>query len=189
MKNHKITGMWSAPGEVTSDGRPVVKFSDTSNQFCSFRVMLAPEGKRLYVLNPYSGGYFWIDADAVGPVSGEPEHRPAPKPTGQNCSEFIHDGQADSRPPPSKPNVLQELRECSGNDVVINRYWSDGKKEQVRVIGKSPGECGVPDRIPLQELRECSGNDVVINRYWSDGTKEQVRFIGRSPGECGVPFR
>ena len=37
----------------------------TSQQFCSFQVARPQDNSRLYVLNPYSKDYFWIDADAV----------------------------------------------------------------------------------------------------------------------------
>ena len=64
VKNFKPTEMWSGPA-----GQPgVISFGTTSNQFCSFQVVRPQDGSRLYVLNPYSKDYFWIDADAVGPV-------------------------------------------------------------------------------------------------------------------------
>ena len=88
VKNHRLTGMWSGP----PDAPGVVSFGATSAQFCSFLVARQPDGPRLYVLNPYSADYFWIDADAVGPVAGPPERRPQPKPHGQNCSETIYEG-------------------------------------------------------------------------------------------------
>ena len=56
--------MWS--GSSGQEG--VISFGMTSQQFCSFQVTKPQEGARLYVLNPYSKDYFWIDADAVGPV-------------------------------------------------------------------------------------------------------------------------
>jgi hypothetical protein len=87
VKNHRVTEMWS--GETDAPG--VVSFGATSQQFCSFLVTLPPQGKRLYVLNPYSQNYFWIDADAVGPV-GPPERRPGPPPPGQNCAEDVYGG-------------------------------------------------------------------------------------------------
>jgi hypothetical protein len=87
VKNHRLTGMWSGP----TNGPGVVSFGTTSQQFCSFQVVLPPEGPRLYVFNPHSQNYFWIDADAVGPV-GPPEQRPGPLPAGQNCAEAVHAG-------------------------------------------------------------------------------------------------
>jgi hypothetical protein len=79
--------MWS--GETNAPG--VVSYGMTSQQFCSFMVRLPPQGTRLYVFNPYSRNYFWIDADAVGPV-GPPERRPGPPPPGQNCAEAVYGG-------------------------------------------------------------------------------------------------
>ena len=65
VKNHRPTEMWSGPA-----GQPgVISFGTTSGQFCSFQVMEPQSGSRLHVLNPYSRDYFWIDADAVGPVA------------------------------------------------------------------------------------------------------------------------
>ena len=87
VKNHRVTEMWSGP----ADAPGVVSFGTTSRQFCSFRVVLPPESQRLYVFNPYSQNYFWIDADAVGPV-GPPEQRAGPPPSGQNCAEVIYTG-------------------------------------------------------------------------------------------------
>jgi hypothetical protein len=87
VKNFKITEMWSGPaGE-----QGVVSFGSTSHQFCSFQVVRPQEGGRLYVLNPYSKNFFWIDADAVGPV-GPPERRPGPPPPGQNCADAVYEG-------------------------------------------------------------------------------------------------
>ena len=87
VKNHRPAEMWSGPA-----GQPgVVSFGTTSRQFCTFQVMRPQEGGRLYVLNPYSQNYFWIDADAVGPV-GPPERQPGPPPPGQNCAEAVYDG-------------------------------------------------------------------------------------------------
>jgi hypothetical protein len=86
VKNFRETEMWSGPTE----GSGVVSFGMTSQQFCSFLVSQPEENGRLYVLNPYSQNYFWIDADAVGPV-GEPEHKAGPKPPDQNCDGAIYD--------------------------------------------------------------------------------------------------
>ncbi len=88
VKNHKITEMWSGPAGQTN----VTSFGPTSAQFCSFQVVLPPEGPRVYVFNPYSGNYLWMDADAIGPVGGAPERRPGPKPANQNCAEAIFEG-------------------------------------------------------------------------------------------------
>ena len=88
VKNHRLTEMWSGAA-----GQPnVTSFGTTSAQFCSFQVVQPPAGTRLYVLNPYSNNYFWIDADAIGPVPNPPERRPGPKPADQNCTEAIYEG-------------------------------------------------------------------------------------------------
>ena len=76
--------MWSGPAEAAG----TVSFGMTSSQFCSFQVVLPPEGMRLYVFNPYSRDYFWMEADAVRPV-GEPERHSGPSPFGQNCAEAV----------------------------------------------------------------------------------------------------
>lgn len=87
VKNHRLAEMWS--GQVDAPG--VVSFGTTSQQFCSFRVMLPQQEQRLYVFNPYSQNYFWIDADEVGPV-GPPERLPGPPPPGQNCAAAVYEG-------------------------------------------------------------------------------------------------
>jgi hypothetical protein len=87
VKNHRLTEMWSGP----TDGAGIVSFGTTSQQFCSFQVTLPPDGPRLYVFNPLSQNFFWIDADAVGPV-GAPEQRADPAPVGQNCAEAVYSG-------------------------------------------------------------------------------------------------
>jgi len=86
VKNHREADMWS--GQARESG--VVSFGTTSEQFCVFRVEQPQTGSRLYVLNPYSGGHFWIDADAVGPVSEEPRRVGGPKPEGQNCADALY---------------------------------------------------------------------------------------------------
>ncbi len=85
VKNHRPTEMWSGP--AGQDG--VVSFGTTSGQFCSFLVVRPQDNPRLYVLNPYSNNYLWIDADAVGP-SQAPEHAPSPRPADQNCTDALH---------------------------------------------------------------------------------------------------
>lgn len=87
VKNHRLTEMWSGP----PDQAGVVSFGTTSSQFCSFQVVRPQDGPRLYVLNPYSKNYFWIDADAVGPVPNPPQRGTGPKPPDQNCAEQLYD--------------------------------------------------------------------------------------------------
>jgi hypothetical protein len=88
VKNHRPTEMWS--GQAGQPG--VISFGTTTGQFCSFQVMATQDGTRLHVLNPYSKDYFWIDADAVGPVSEPPTRVAGPKPPDQNCAEQLYDG-------------------------------------------------------------------------------------------------
>jgi hypothetical protein len=87
VKNHQFTEMWSGP----MNGSGIVSFGTTSQQFCSFQVVLPPDGPRLYVFNPVSQNYFWIDADTVGPV-GPPEQRAGQAPAGENCAEVVYSG-------------------------------------------------------------------------------------------------
>jgi hypothetical protein len=87
VKNFKTTEMWSGPA-----GQPgVISFGTTSQQFCAFQVVRPQDGSRLYVLNPYSRDYFWIDADAVGPVPDAPPRAGGPKPPDQNCTDQLYD--------------------------------------------------------------------------------------------------
>jgi hypothetical protein len=88
VKNHRPTEMWSGPPNQPG----VISFGTTSGQFCSFQVVEAQTGSRLHVLNPYSTGTFWIDADSVGPVAEPPQRVAGPKPADQNCTELIYDG-------------------------------------------------------------------------------------------------
>jgi hypothetical protein len=87
VENHRITELWSG----ASGGPDTVSFGATSGQFCSFLVVVPPEGDRLYVFNPYSQDYFWIDAADVGPA-GPPEQSPDPRPTDVNCTRDIYTG-------------------------------------------------------------------------------------------------
>jgi hypothetical protein len=87
VKNFRQTEMWSGPAGQAG----VISFGVTSRQFCAFQVERPQEGSRLYVLNPYSNDYFWIDADAVGPVSEEPAKATGPKPADQNCTDVLYD--------------------------------------------------------------------------------------------------
>ena len=87
VKNFRQAEMWSGP-----TGQPgVISFGTTSSQFCAFKVLRPQEGPRLYVLNPYSGGNFWIDADAVGPVEVAPIRALGPKPADENCADRLYD--------------------------------------------------------------------------------------------------
>ena len=87
LSNHRLTDMLSGP----ADEPGVISFGKTSTQFCVFQER-GQKGDRLYVFNPYSEGYFWIDKQAVGPVA-EPEVRPrSAKPANQNCADAIFDG-------------------------------------------------------------------------------------------------
>ena len=87
VKNHRKTEMWS--GQVGQPG--VVSFGMTSDQFCLFQVLLPQDGTRVFVLNPLGKGQFWIDADSIGPITGEPERATGPKPADQNCAGVLYD--------------------------------------------------------------------------------------------------
>lgn len=87
VRNHLRTQMWS--GRAGQPG--VISFGRTSGQFCVFKVMRPQDNSRLYVLNPYDKNYFWIDANAIGPVREPPEHRAGARPTGENCTDAIFD--------------------------------------------------------------------------------------------------
>lgn len=87
VKNHMTADMWSSPAGQ-SDGKSL---GITSAQFCTFRAMRPPNGDRVFVFNPFTGDYFWVDASAIGPVP-EPQHRPvSAKPSTGNCSEILYD--------------------------------------------------------------------------------------------------
>jgi hypothetical protein len=88
VRNHRLTEMWSGP----SGQEGVISFGVTSAQFCAFQVTRPQDNSRLYVLNPYSRDYFWIDADAVGPIPEPPRQVAGPKPADQNCAEDIYEG-------------------------------------------------------------------------------------------------
>jgi hypothetical protein len=87
IQNYRITDLWSG----ASSGPDTVSFGATSGQFCSFLVVIPPEGDRLYVFNPYTQDYFWIDAADVGP-SGPPDERPDPRPPDVNCTQDVFTG-------------------------------------------------------------------------------------------------
>jgi hypothetical protein len=87
VRNHQITEMWSGP----PGQQGVISFGTTSQRFCAFQVVQPQDSSRLYVLNPYSSNYFWIDEAAIGPVD-PPERRAAPKPADQNCADVIYEG-------------------------------------------------------------------------------------------------
>jgi len=81
VRNHEITDMWSGPeGQATA-----VSFGKTSAQFCVFLVVHPQDNARLYVLNPYSNDYFWIDEKSVGPAD-RPESQPGQRAPDQNCA-------------------------------------------------------------------------------------------------------
>lgn len=87
VKNHRQTDMWS--GQLGQSG--VVSFGVTSDQFCVFQVLLPQEGPRLFVVNPFGRGQFWIDGDAVGPVAEEPRRVRGPKPADENCAGVVYE--------------------------------------------------------------------------------------------------
>jgi hypothetical protein len=81
VRNHEITDMWSGPeGQATA-----ISFGKTSAQFCAFLVVRPQDNGRLYVLNPYSNDYFWIDQKSVGRAD-RPESQPGQRAPDQNCS-------------------------------------------------------------------------------------------------------
>lgn len=91
VRNHRLTELWSGP-----TGTPgVVSFGATSQRWCAFQVVRPRNNPRVYVYNPYTRNYAWVDALALGPVA-PPEHRAGPAPSGQSCAEAVYDG--DSAP-------------------------------------------------------------------------------------------
>lgn len=85
LKNHRIADMWSGP----ADQADATSFGQTSAQFCAFQLR-DQRGNRLYVFNPYTENYLWIDKDAVGPVEVPPVRPRSSRPVGQNCSDAIY---------------------------------------------------------------------------------------------------
>ena len=86
LRNSELTSMWSGP----TDQPGVISFGQTSARFCVFEAR-DQRGDRLYVFNPYSQNYLWIDKKSVDPVV-QPDVRPhASKPAGQNCADAIFD--------------------------------------------------------------------------------------------------
>jgi hypothetical protein len=81
VRNHEITDMWSGPEGQAS----AMSFGKTSAQFCAFLVVRPQDNARLYVLNPYSNDYMWIDQHSVGPADA-PESKPGQRARDQNCS-------------------------------------------------------------------------------------------------------
>jgi len=85
--NHRATPMWSGPRSQAD----ATSFSDTSDRLCVFQER-DRQGNRLYVFNPYSENYFWIDEFAVSEIP-TPETRPRlTRPPGQNCANAIFAG-------------------------------------------------------------------------------------------------
>ena len=72
MATHQSTDLWSDSDAGRSFG--------TVRPFTYFQLTGQSADGRLYVLNPYSKDYFWIDADAVGPVAEAPTKATGPKP-------------------------------------------------------------------------------------------------------------
>lgn len=82
--NHRTTAMWNGPRGQAD----VISFSDTSDKLCVFQER-DRRGNSLYVFNPYSENYFWIDEFAVNEVP-MPETRPGrTRPPDQNCANAI----------------------------------------------------------------------------------------------------
>jgi hypothetical protein len=80
VKNHRWAVLWSGP----ADDRGAVAFGVTSSQFCSFLVVLPQDSGRVFVFNPFSANYAWIDAVDLGPVE-MPAVRSSARRITQNC--------------------------------------------------------------------------------------------------------
>jgi uncharacterized membrane protein len=81
VRNHKLTPLWSR----SDDGPEVVSFGETTSQFCAFLVVQPQDRSRLFVFNPASDNYLWLDAAAVGPV-GVPTAAANNYTSGENCA-------------------------------------------------------------------------------------------------------
>jgi hypothetical protein len=73
IQNHREAELWSG---MDADA---VSFG-TVPQWTTFLVVEPQAGPRLYVLNPATENYAYIDADAVGPASGAPRPTSEPAP-------------------------------------------------------------------------------------------------------------
>lgn len=78
--------MWSGP----ADQEQLISFGTTSRRFCVFQ-QHDRKGDRLYVFNPYSENFLWIDENAVGPIDAPEVRSRSKRPPGQNCDEAIFD--------------------------------------------------------------------------------------------------
>ena len=74
VQNHRETELWSGVNQGA------VSFG-TVPQWTTFLVVEPQDGPRLYVFNPATEDYAYIDADAVGPASGAPRPTGEPAPT------------------------------------------------------------------------------------------------------------
>lgn len=70
VQNHQETQLWSGP-----DAQAIL-FGRVP-QWSYFQVVAPQKGSRLYVLNPQTGGFAYIDAAAVGPSAPPPTASPA----------------------------------------------------------------------------------------------------------------
>jgi hypothetical protein len=77
VQNSQLADMWS--GDEAG-----VRLGTTSNTGCAFLVVQAPVGERVFVLNPYTRNYMWLDAGRVTPVS-EPAPASGSVSTNANC--------------------------------------------------------------------------------------------------------
>lgn len=77
--------MWNGP-RAQAD---VISFSDTSEKNCVFQER-DRQGNRLYVFNPYTENYFWIDEFAVSEISMPETRSRRTGPPDRNCSDAIY---------------------------------------------------------------------------------------------------
>jgi uncharacterized membrane protein len=84
VKNHRWAVLWSGP----AGDRDAIALGVTSSQFCSFLVVLPQDSERVFVFNPFSANYAWIDALDLGPVE-MPAVRAGQRLETQNCDGSI----------------------------------------------------------------------------------------------------
>ena len=72
-------------------GPSVVSFATTSQQFCSFQVVLPAEGPPSLRFQPAQPELL-LDRRRRRRAGGPAQQRPGPPPAGQNCAEAVHSG-------------------------------------------------------------------------------------------------
>jgi len=130
VQNHRPTRLWSGPDSQA------ISFGEAP-QWSYFLVVAPQQGSRLYVLDPRTSNYAYVDASAVGPSSPPPDLSTVPPSTATPSVPAPRPPTAATRPMRTPPNTAPGYTPWWVANFEETELWS-GPSKDAKSLGRVP---------------------------------------------------